>query len=138
MQNEVVDETRAVPVKSFSVTAEIFEHIFYAAMRLQRMPQLFVDRNLVRVATPDLGNLQKGRFNMFGHNFLHHSLGDPHQDGHFTQRELRVALETQKHVSVVRQKRPAHRFREFCLDGHRQWIPGISFLSFFHDRCSCV
>ena len=61
-----------------SVTAEIFQHIPDAAMRLQWMPQLFIDRDPVRVATPDPGHFHVRGFDQLGHNLLHHgALGDP-------------------------------------------------------------
>jgi len=71
------------------------------------MPQFFIDLDLIRVATPDLGDFQVRGLDQLGHDLLDHSLGDPDQHGDFAQCDFRVPVETQQNVSVVCQKRPA-------------------------------
>ena len=79
------------------------------------MPQFFIDRDPIRVATSDLGDFQKIGLDQFRYDFLNHSLSDSHQHGDFTQRDFRIPVETEQNVSVVREKRPASRLRRFGL-----------------------
>lgn len=120
-----------------SGAAGIFEHISDAALRLQRMPKLPVDRNLVSVAALDPGDFQECRIDQFRHNRLHHSLGNPHQHCNFTQRDLRGAAETQSHMGGICQKRPAGCLRLQRVLRNRYRSPGIRFFSFSSTLLLC-
>jgi len=90
-----------------AILAEIFQHITNGAIRLKRMPQCFIQSDLVAVSAANFCDLQETGFDQLGHDLLHHSLRDSHQHRDFSQSDLGVSIEAQQHMRMVRQKRPA-------------------------------
>ena len=102
------------------------------------MPQSLLQRNLISITPTDLGDFQKSGFHQFCNNLLHHAFGDSHQNRNFSQGYLRVAIEAQQHVRVVRHKRPARSSCRSDVHCRRSAIPDFAFPAFFHRCDTCA
>ena len=81
-----------------AILAEIFQHVADGAMGLKRMPQCFIQSDLVAISAANFRDLQETGFDQLGHDLLHHSLRDPHQHRDFSQSDLGVSIEAQQHM----------------------------------------
>jgi len=103
--------TTSFPSLVLRAAGQMLQHVADPAVRFQRVPELFIDHDSVRISSPDPCDFHVTSLHQFCHDFLHHALSDSHEGGDFPQSHFGVAVQAEQHMSVICQERPATRCR---------------------------